>query len=96
MQVEVTQDDIDRGVPRSEMSCALALAVSRAHGVENVIVLGHQTLVWGMFEDGGRFKAYVHTDETHHFVKDFDLGIPVKPGVYELPRSRWYRRREVA
>ena len=93
MQVEVRQEDIDRGVPRSETCCALALAVSRRTGVENVIVLGHQTLVWGKFKDGRRFRAFVHSKEAHHFVRDFDMGVKVEPGFYELPDSPWYRRK---
>ena len=96
MQVEVTQEDIDSGVPRSETCCALALAVSRQEGVENVIVLGHQTLAWGKFKDGRRFKAYIHANDTHQFVRDFDAGRPVKPGFYLMPRSPWYMRKKEA
>ena len=38
MKIQVTQKDIDRGVPRDALRCPIALALQRELGVDNIAV----------------------------------------------------------
>ena len=44
--IEVTGRDIDQGEPRSCERCAVALAVRRAYGVDDVDVTPHGPTIW--------------------------------------------------
>lgn len=76
MKIEVTQDDIERGGPRSAYSCPVALAIRRAINSTRVRVDCVVVRVGG--------RQYWLDRVGSEFVSDFDLGFPVEPTTIEL------------
>lgn len=87
MQVWVTRDDIDRGVPGSSRQCAVALAVRRAvPEFTCVVVSGRYVTI-----DIGRGRSFFAelTDEQKKFIVDFDNQRAVDPIMIEIPDERF-------
>ena len=83
MRIEVTQDDIDAGRPNNNLSCPLALAISRA--ADKPASVGQCS--------GRTFQAgNVHATDRRFwlpamatlFVREFDAGKQVSPFDFEL------------
>ncbi len=79
MIVEVTQEDIKRGAPRSERACPIALALRRA-GFEDVEVMPDLVLADG--RTSGR--VYSLPRSAQRFIHRLDWGDPVKPFRFRL------------
>ncbi len=79
MKIDLTQDEIDRGNPRSYTTCPVALAMRRCLklGTPGILV-GIRPGIIGL-ADGG----YEMPKEVADFVRAFDAGKPVKPITFE-------------
>lgn len=77
MRIEVTQEDIDRGVRDQPCACALALATTRATG-RNAAV--GTTSIFFDLESGISLPLLAR-----NFVRDFDAGRSVRPFSFDLP-----------
>jgi hypothetical protein len=85
MLVQVTQDDIDAGLPCVSNHCPVALALNRATGCE-----------WDVQGNGCcgiRMKAKNYfslnaPNDVAYFVEEFDDGLPVEPFEFELDWSK--------
>lgn len=78
MIIEVTQEDIAKGISRSTCACPVALAVSR-----------HLGLNWVSFEtvttlNGTKYRL---PSKAIEFVQFFDVGREVKPFSFQLEPS---------
>lgn len=79
LHIEVTQDDIDRGIPRSNCRCPIALAVKR-------------TTKWRAFDVGStyfyrKYKITILPESARQFIDRFDdrgNHIPVKPFSFDI------------
>ena len=85
MKINVTQEDIDQGVPLSVLSCPVALAVRRAFGV-------HYASVGPVFitveESVNDFDTYDTPANVSTFIEDFDTDqATVQPFSFELPTT---------
>lgn len=74
--VEVTAEDIARGVPQNLISCPIALALLRATGRDWIV---YETFV----EDEGDTKLPLPGPAVG-FISDFDAGRPVRPFAFEV------------
>lgn len=77
MRVEVSQEDIDNGVPGRPYSCAVALAVRRADGG------------WVSFVGSSEVRLRDHAwcslpEHVQQFIIDFDHGRRVEPFAFDL------------
>ena len=84
MKIQVTQDDIDAGIPRSCRRCPIAKALDRM----NIPYFGVLTLVivWS-----ARYKDNsILPTEALNFIQDFDHDRPVKPFEFELADPETY------
>ncbi len=79
MRIEVTQNDIDRGRPRCNYGCPVALALRRTLGSQRAWKVTEQRIE---NPDGGRIVA---PSEVRQFVIFFDHGACVAPFAFELP-----------
>lgn len=94
MLVNVTSDDIRRGLPSNFFGCALSLALSRATrksvgiawGVKDDYIAGHETrgLQYLMYFKDGSWKFGNFSAEVLAWVNDFDRKLPVAPMEFEL------------
>ena len=80
--IEVTQEDIDQGVPSHAHKCAVARAMSRS-------VDGAYSLCsfWGIHNPAGRgpcVHTAKHDEAVTKFIQDFDNGKPVKPFTFTI------------
>lgn len=75
-RVEVTQDDIDRGVPDRRCDCPIALALHRLTGKH-----------WNVFQNCVRFNSLTIAlpMEARFFIRCFDRKEQVDPFAFELP-----------
>lgn len=78
--IEVTQDDIDTGIPFDASKCPLAKAMSRALG--RTILAG--AYVWGFDDDGDYTPNYLLSDLAIDFRTSFDRGEGVSPISFEV------------
>lgn len=76
MKIEVTQDDINRGIRSSYCECPIALALQRKLSISDIEVGDTSICV-------NKIK-YRHTDETLDFISEFDEGEYVEPFTFEL------------
>jgi hypothetical protein len=78
--INVTQEDIDKGIPKECGKCPVALAIKRAGNFEFVSVDGCEIYI-----DGSDFAC---PNEVDFFIRDFDTGGPsaVFPFSFELTR----------
>lgn len=79
IEVIVTREDIEKGVPESDELCPVALAVKRLFGFDWVYVG-----IGGCFIDidnseGKRFSLPI---EARDFIRDFDNGKEVNPFIF--------------
>lgn len=72
MIVEVTQEDIDKGVPYGVASCPVALALQRTIGARVAV----DPTAWSLFHG---MKDYPLPGDASVFIRDFDSGKPVAP-----------------
>lgn len=86
-KIQITQEDIDRGVRRSASNCAIAVGLKEEFAYEisvtNMIVIGND--------------AYQAEPEVVRWFANFDMGRPVKPITIELvsePFGRGIYRRK--
>ena len=83
MRVEVTEEDIDRGMRHDPHCCAVARGIHRAVGlhVGDRVSVGSRdcTIQWGK----ARFRGEI-PDEVGQFIDAFDEGFKVKPFSFEL------------
>jgi hypothetical protein len=75
MRIEVTQEDIDRGIPFSHTSCPIACAVQRTFG-QPCWVYTHRMAVFTGLPDVSR---YALSGECVDFIARFDAGKKVEP-----------------
>lgn len=80
MQIDLIQEDIDRGKPRQPWGCPLALALRRQTGLPWQIAGG---LAW--IDRPLTDPAIVLDEAAVQFESDFDAGLPVKPFSFEFP-----------
>lgn len=73
MKIQITQEDIDSGVPRSPMDCVIAQAIKRIFKLVNSVIvspssspLGHDTYI---YIDG---TVYRMPKKTNDFANRFD------------------------
>lgn len=79
--ITVTQEDIEQGIKEDTHRCAVALAVKRAMGWNDVLV-GGQICNARAWESG--HKEYKVPEEVRKFVWAFDRGDAVRPFTFEL------------
>jgi hypothetical protein len=77
MKIEVTQEDIDRGIPEDPTSCPVARAVRRAFPDAKQIGVDYGEVV---VDD----NEWIVNAGTAIFIEDFDRGDKVEPFVFEL------------
>ena len=75
MLIEVTEEDIKKGIPRDDYFCPITLAISRCS--DKIPAVYNFWIVI----DG---KKYPHTKKLIQFIADFDAGKPVKPFRFRL------------
>ena len=83
IRVEVTQEDIDEGMRRSSISCAIARRISAIVG-RVVTVLNRpagDSPVAYTWDDDGSIVYWELTQKAGRWIKAFDAGEPVKPFV---------------
>ena len=80
-KIQITQEDIDKGVRRNASNCAIAVGLKQEFAynisVTDVIRIGNDN--------------YQATPEAVRWFANFDLGRPVKPITIELVSSRFSR-----
>ena len=74
LQITVTQEDIDAGIPASH-SCPIARAVRRQTRLRNVSVMLHINISTG----NGRWRSFLMPERAIDFIQSFDGRLPVKP-----------------
>jgi hypothetical protein len=79
IQIQVTQEDIDRGVRCTCENCPLALAMTRALAQDVVVVIGEYFFISEADKDA---KPLPRVAEM--FRSAFDAGFPVQPFEFEL------------
>jgi len=77
MRIDVTQDDINRGVHCAGTMCPVALAVNRATGRHCRVSAALIT-----FHEGGCFSP---VREVREFIYAFDDRLPVAPFSFDIP-----------
>lgn len=73
--VDVTQDDIDNGIPGSGSSCPIARAVMRT---TDAICVGVDTAILALSTNTDD-RYYPMTKRGQRFINYFDDGLPVQP-----------------
>jgi hypothetical protein len=89
IKVEVTQEDIDDGIPTDAESCPVALALRREFDVEGVcpiIRVTHRTVSITAL-DGRRLEGRL-PDRARRFVNLFDDDSDVEPIAFNLRLTR--------
>ena len=89
---EVSQKELDEGIPRDLCFCPVALAVQRGIGRRGWVVdvegRSIRFRLWRDWQTDGGIKRSVTLDlpwEVKNLIWDFDDGRPVKPFSFELP-----------
>jgi hypothetical protein len=77
VKIEVTRADIDRGRPRFNNLCPVALAINRA-------LPGHAWRVDGWRAEGDGGGRFALPWRAVVFVSDYDHGKPVQPFTFEV------------
>jgi hypothetical protein len=76
--VDVTQEDIDNGIPAHGTHCPVAIAIERATGGKYVGVAA------GITFPNGNGKSVVMPDFVHEWYLAFDYGKHVEPFSFDL------------
>jgi hypothetical protein len=77
--VNVTQEDIEKGVQKDCGDCPLALALRRE--LATFVAVGNAARGWEAWENG---NIYELSQAAISFVKQFDAGLPVEPSTFRL------------
>lgn len=77
MKIDVTQEDIDHGMPKCFYDCPVALAIKRTYGIEYARVNGYILV--------GLKRGALTPPDVTTFIKQFDAGHYVEPFSFELP-----------
>ena len=90
ISIDVTQEDIDQGIPHSTTKCPIARAINRTFGFpDSSCSVELWTGVHVMpFRAMGSRGYYEHTPESRRFVMDFDSGVLVQPATFTLKREK--------
>lgn len=83
MRVEVTQEDIGKGVARAPNNCPIALALKRAGWARASVsasAIGFKARGAEKF-----YWTYAVPENAKSFLFDFDAGRPVSPFSFDLP-----------
>lgn len=80
MKIEVTQEDIERGVPLNSCFCPIAFASSRAFHCQHSLVSQDYFRVLGVGKNGRIMLPQPAID----FIAAFDAGKPVEPFSFEV------------
>lgn len=83
MKIEVTDEDIARGEPRSALACPIACALRRAGMLDVSVSLTSITV--------GHLTYKPMPPEAKAFIRDFDAGAPVTPFAFSVDSSRLRR-----
>lgn len=81
IEVQITQDDLDKGVRKSCFSCPISLALGREPGVERVST---GTFTVGVHYKDGSYKQYEHTNSSRAFIALIDGGHRLQPQTVRL------------
>jgi len=87
MKIQVTQDDIDAGIPRSCRRCPIAKALDRMN-VPYFSILT-EFVAWSALYYDEKNISILPT-EALSFIQDFDHDRPVKPFEFELADPETY------
>ena len=77
MRIEVTQEDIDKGVKENCVKCPVALSLRRLFPGEWEVDVGDDAIY-----AGGNW--YTPPDEAQEFIAKFDAGEPVAPFSFDV------------
>jgi hypothetical protein len=77
LTIEVTQEDIERGVKQECWDCPIALALFRTTGKE-------WSVAPSSCRELGTLTDYIFPAEATEFIRSFDLGYPVSPFSFKL------------
>ena len=80
MRIEVTQEDIARGLPRAVDACPVALAVKRAF-------LLSRTSVGSTAFTGPGGRRFALPAEATEFIRAFDKKLPVQPIAFDVDET---------
>ena len=85
-EIELTQDDIDKGEPESCQRCPVSLAIARHFDIidhSNVSTTNESVVIWAGIESCIMTK-YAH--DAADFIQKFDLRLAVEPRTVKLKR----------
>lgn len=82
MRIQVTQDDIDKGIPKDCNACPVARAVRRALNADAVSAAARIRV-----QKGSKRIHYKPSLRVFKFYRQFDGGYFVKPFTFELGRA---------
>lgn len=85
MQLEITQEDIDKGKQGDCGLCPIALAIRRKLPKSNPLVLSNRVFIT---DEHSKNKQYYFrmSSNAQEFICEFDNGFPVKPIEIELTK----------
>lgn len=85
LTIEITQSDIDSGVPHDVCKCVIADAVSKATNLNAEVANCHWISLYDSNDKcvGELQIAKEHEAIVQQFINDFDSGIEVKPFKFE-------------
>ena len=84
MEIQMIQEDIDKGRPQHSALCPTARAIRRITKQANIAVLKSDNL-GVIYIEGLR---YAMPDNVHAFIDRFDQGLTVAPIWFELVREQ--------
>ena len=84
IKINVTQEDIDKGIQGSCVNCPTGLALQRTFPSSNYIHVDTVDIEYGINPESDEFKSVETPQEVIDFIDDFDNGKPVKPFFFEL------------
>ena len=87
VHIKVTQDDIERGYPKSCAFCPIALAGQRAFGDSFIVEVGTTMLDVYSNASVGKGVDYALPLATSDFIAFFDAGLPVEPIEFEMEEA---------
>jgi hypothetical protein len=84
MKIEVTQQDIDKGLSNNCFLCPIAHAVKRKMNTDCILVYCDRISVMSTI-----FSSYFYKlpKKAQTFIKQFDDGKPVKPFTFEIEKD---------
>jgi len=96
MKIDITQEDINNGIPRNHECCPVALAIKRCFKTDLVLVNGRRAMFTKfkpMSLTGGAIEAYQYEmplpENVQFFISMFDKGVGVGPISFEAEEQLW-------